>query len=53
MSKTSGDLIIAIDAGGTMTDCVLVSDDGTFTVGKSLRNVSTNFGQPSTQFNGL
>ena len=36
MPETSGDLIIAIDAGGTMTDCVIVSDDGTFTVGKSL-----------------
>lgn len=36
MSNNGGDLIIAIDAGGTMTDCVIVSDDGTFTVGKSL-----------------
>ena len=38
MPEKSGDLMIAIDAGGTMTDCVLVSDDGTFTVGKALTN---------------
>tara|TARA_R110002072_G_scaffold93607_1_gene207361 strand:- start:5018 stop:7186 length:2169 start_codon:yes stop_codon:yes gene_type:complete len=30
--------ILALDAGGTMTDTILVMDDGTFTVGKSLTN---------------
>ena len=32
------DFIIAIDAGGTMTDCVLFSEDGSFSVGKALTN---------------
>ena len=30
------DLILALDAGGTMTDAILVKPDGTFTVGKSI-----------------
>ena len=30
--------ILALDAGGTMTDTILVMDDGTFTVGKALTN---------------
>jgi len=30
--------ILALDAGGTMTDTILVKDDGTFTVGKALTN---------------
>ena len=28
--------IVALDAGGTMTDAILVKPDGTFTVGKSI-----------------
>lgn len=32
------DLILALDAGGTMTDTILVLPDGTFRVGKSLTN---------------
>ena len=32
----TGDLILALDAGGTMTDAILVKPDGTFTVGKSI-----------------
>ncbi|MEW4982279.1 MAG: hydantoinase/oxoprolinase family protein [Cycloclasticus sp.] len=44
MSVTKGLLrenkkyILALDAGGTMTDTILVQDDGTFTVGKALTN---------------
>ncbi|MEC9248119.1 MAG: hydantoinase/oxoprolinase family protein [Pseudomonadota bacterium] len=30
------DLILALDAGGTMTDAIQVKPDGTFTVGKSI-----------------
>lgn len=30
------DFILALDAGGTMTDAILVKPDGTFTVGKSI-----------------
>jgi len=30
--------ILALDAGGTMTDTILVKDDGSFTVGKALTN---------------
>ena len=30
------DYIVALDAGGTMTDAILVKPDGTFTVGKSI-----------------
>lgn len=30
------DYILALDAGGTMTDAILVKPDGTFTVGKSI-----------------
>ena len=30
------DLILALDAGGTMTDAILVRPDGTFTVGKAI-----------------
>ncbi len=30
--------ILALDAGGTMTDTILVMEDGSFTVGKSLTN---------------
>ncbi len=33
-----GDFIVAIDAGGTMTDCILFREDGTFHVGKALTN---------------
>ena len=42
MSTTADDLgssdefILALDAGGTMTDAILVKPDGTFTVGKSI-----------------
>lgn len=32
------DFILALDAGGTMTDTILVLPDGTFKVGKSLTN---------------
>ncbi|MBL4574876.1 MAG: hydantoinase/oxoprolinase family protein [Opitutaceae bacterium] len=32
--------ILALDAGGTMTDTILVKDDGSFTVGKALTNKS-------------
>ena len=35
-SLNGGDFIVAIDAGGTMTDCILFRDDGTFHVGKAL-----------------
>ena len=38
MLDNDGKYIIAIDAGGTMTDCVLFSEDGSFSVGKSLTN---------------
>jgi N-methylhydantoinase A len=31
-----GSFIVAIDAGGTMTDCILFREDGTFHVGKAL-----------------
>ncbi|WP_232796721.1 hydantoinase/oxoprolinase family protein [Kyrpidia spormannii] len=34
----SKEFIIAIDAGGTMTDCILVQPDGEFAVGKALSN---------------
>jgi len=34
----SKDFILALDAGGTMTDTILVLPDGTFKVGKSLTN---------------
>ena len=30
--------ILALDAGGTMTDTILVKPDGDFTIGKSLTN---------------
>lgn len=33
-----GGFLVAIDAGGTMTDCILFSEDGTFHVGKALTN---------------
>jgi acetone carboxylase beta subunit len=33
-----GNFIVAIDAGGTMTDCILFREDGTFHVGKALTN---------------
>lgn len=37
VSETSGrDYILALDAGGTMTDAILVKPDGGFTVGKSI-----------------
>lgn len=32
------DYILALDAGGTMTDTILVKSDGSFTIGKSLTN---------------
>lgn len=32
------DYILALDAGGTMTDTILVKPDGDFTIGKSLTN---------------
>ena len=37
-AATSGErqFILALDAGGTMTDAILVKPDGTFTVGKSI-----------------
>ncbi|NQV21386.1 MAG: hypothetical protein HQ511_08220, partial [Rhodospirillales bacterium] len=36
-TATSGrDYILALDAGGTMTDAILVKPDGGFTVGKSI-----------------
>ncbi|MEM4534393.1 MAG: hydantoinase/oxoprolinase N-terminal domain-containing protein, partial [Candidatus Korarchaeota archaeon] len=31
-------IIISIDAGGTMTDCFVVSADGSFKLGKALTN---------------
>jgi acetone carboxylase, beta subunit len=31
-----GEFLVAIDAGGTMTDCILFRDDGDFHVGKAL-----------------
>jgi len=36
--KTDKKYILALDAGGTMTDTILVMPDGTFTVGKALTN---------------
>lgn len=36
--KNNKKYILALDAGGTMTDTILVKDDGTFTVGKALTN---------------
>lgn len=36
--NTEKKFILALDAGGTMTDTILVMDDGTFTVGKALTN---------------
>jgi len=36
--KSDKKYILALDAGGTMTDTILVEDDGTFTVGKALTN---------------
>lgn len=33
---TGGQYILALDAGGTMTDAILVKPDGSFTVGKSI-----------------
>jgi acetone carboxylase beta subunit len=38
MPETADKFIVAIDAGGTMTDCILFREDGTFHVGKSLTN---------------
>ncbi len=37
-SRSSKKYILALDAGGTMTDTILVKDDGSFTVGKALTN---------------
>lgn len=37
-------LVITLDAGGTMTDCLIVDENGNFTVGKALTNRS-NEGQ--------
>lgn len=37
-SRADKDYILALDAGGTMTDTILVLPDGTFKVGKSLTN---------------
>ncbi len=34
--QNGGSFIVAIDAGGTMTDCILFREDGTFHVGKAL-----------------
>jgi acetone carboxylase beta subunit len=36
--ETADQFIVAIDAGGTMTDCILFREDGTFHVGKALTN---------------
>ena len=38
MPDTADKFIVAIDAGGTMTDCILFREDGTFHVGKALTN---------------
>ena len=38
MPDTADQFIVAIDAGGTMTDCILFREDGTFHVGKALTN---------------
>jgi acetone carboxylase, beta subunit len=38
MPEDAGQFIVAIDAGGTMTDCILFREDGTFHVGKALTN---------------
>lgn len=35
-ADNSGQYILALDAGGTMTDAILVKPDGSFTVGKSI-----------------
>lgn len=35
-SMNGDSFIVAIDAGGTMTDCILFREDGTFHVGKAL-----------------
>jgi acetone carboxylase, beta subunit len=35
-SPNGGQFIVAIDAGGTMTDCILFREDGAFHVGKAL-----------------
>ncbi|MGE3774546.1 MAG: hydantoinase/oxoprolinase N-terminal domain-containing protein, partial [Gammaproteobacteria bacterium] len=35
---TPREYILALDAGGTMTDTILVKGDGSFTIGKSLTN---------------
>ncbi len=40
--KNNKKYILALDAGGTMTDTILVKDDGTFTVGKALTNKKMN-----------
>ena len=37
-SQSGDEFIVAIDAGGTMTDCILFREDGTFHVGKALTN---------------
>jgi N-methylhydantoinase A len=36
--ETVDEFIVALDAGGTMTDCILFRQDGTFHVGKALTN---------------
>jgi len=38
MTKTHVPYVVGIDAGGTMTDCVIVDQDGNFVQGKSLTN---------------
>ncbi|MEM3356235.1 MAG: hydantoinase/oxoprolinase family protein [Candidatus Bathyarchaeia archaeon] len=45
---TSQNIIISIDAGGTMTDCIVVREDGSFLLGKALTNYadeSNSFGE--------
>lgn len=37
-AKGGKEYILALDAGGTMTDTILVKPDGNFTIGKSLTN---------------
>jgi N-methylhydantoinase A len=37
-ARREKEFILALDAGGTMTDTILVKSDGSFTVGKSLTN---------------
>jgi len=36
--KKTGPFVVALDAGGTMTDTILLDNNGSFTVGKALTN---------------